>query len=271
VEVQGKVSRVDPAAKVIVLDDGRVFTLTDRTVILVNGQPTSGAGLAPGTWVVVRDAEPSATGGHAAATSGDLTMTVQAPQPSVTVQVPQSKVIVQQPAPRIVVNQPPPEVTVAPAPAPQVSMAPAPAPEVTVQAPRAAEGAALPRQAQTAPGGQTVTAPAELSVTVQAPQPSVSVQVPQSKVIVQQPAPRIIVNQPPPEVTVAPAPAPEVIVERQAAAAPAASPALQAAPPAAAPPAVVPAPRAVVVREPWCAGDWEANRGTNFGTCPSLP
>ena len=258
-DVQGTLVRVDPVAKVIMLDDGRTLTMTDRTMILVNGQPIAATRVIPGTLVLVRDAEPAARASDA------LTMTVQAPQPTATVQIPQTKVIVQQPAPRIVVNQMPPQVVVAPAPAPQVSLS---------------GGSGIEGPATGMQQTRVTSTPDDLTMTVQAPQPTATVQIPQTTVIVQQPAPRIVVNQMPPHVVVAPAPAPHVVVERRAAAAPdpAASPALRVTPSVAAsrtPARAVTTTRAHPdpARTPniWCAGDWDPGRGTNFGICSARP
>jgi hypothetical protein len=56
---RGTVSRVDPQANVIVLEDGRMFRITPHTTVFVNNQPiTSGTvTLSPGVPIVIRSGE----------------------------------------------------------------------------------------------------------------------------------------------------------------------------------------------------------------------
>lgn len=53
--ITGTVVRVDPPAKVIMLDDGRMFQATGQTAILVNNQPMQLVAVQPGTRVVLRE------------------------------------------------------------------------------------------------------------------------------------------------------------------------------------------------------------------------
>jgi hypothetical protein len=56
--VTGTVVRLDPAANVIILDNGQMYQATPQTVFLVNNQPTNFAAIAPGTPVVVQYGQP---------------------------------------------------------------------------------------------------------------------------------------------------------------------------------------------------------------------
>ena len=64
IDATGTVARVDPATGTIALQDGRVLTATDRTVVW---QSTSVQSLQPGTQVLVRGATPSGFESGAAA------------------------------------------------------------------------------------------------------------------------------------------------------------------------------------------------------------
>src|SRR4051812_11736087 len=56
--VTGTVVRMDPAANVIVLDNGTMYQTTPQTVFLVNNQPTTFGRIAPGTPVVIQYGQP---------------------------------------------------------------------------------------------------------------------------------------------------------------------------------------------------------------------
>lgn len=56
--VTGTVVRLDPAANVIVLDNGQMYQATPQTVFIVTNQPTNFAAIAPGTPVVVQYGRP---------------------------------------------------------------------------------------------------------------------------------------------------------------------------------------------------------------------
>jgi hypothetical protein len=56
-DARGKVIRVDPGHNVVVLDDGRMYRLTPRTVVLVDNQPAALGTLQPGSVVMLRQAE----------------------------------------------------------------------------------------------------------------------------------------------------------------------------------------------------------------------
>lgn len=61
-EIGGTVVRVDPAERVIVLDDGGMFRLTEDGAVPVDGRPAELARLEPGTRVVIHAAEPVTLG-----------------------------------------------------------------------------------------------------------------------------------------------------------------------------------------------------------------
>jgi hypothetical protein len=54
----GTVTRIDQPAQVIIFQDGRMYRVTPSTVLLANNQPVAYTALQPGTYVVVRSAEP---------------------------------------------------------------------------------------------------------------------------------------------------------------------------------------------------------------------
>lgn len=56
--VTGTVARVDPGAGVVVLNDGRMFQTSSRSVMMVNGQPVTLDTLQPGTPIVLHSAAP---------------------------------------------------------------------------------------------------------------------------------------------------------------------------------------------------------------------
>lgn len=56
--VTGTVVRLDPAANVVILDNGQIYQATPQTVFLVNNQPTNFAAITPGVPVVVQNAQP---------------------------------------------------------------------------------------------------------------------------------------------------------------------------------------------------------------------
>jgi len=56
----GTVTRIDQPARVVIFDDGRMYRVAPRTVVLVNDQPMMYTTLQPGTRVVVRGGEPVA-------------------------------------------------------------------------------------------------------------------------------------------------------------------------------------------------------------------
>jgi hypothetical protein len=57
-EISGVVVRVDQPARVIVLEEGRMFRLTGDNVVFVDNQPVMLDTLQPGSPVVIRSAEP---------------------------------------------------------------------------------------------------------------------------------------------------------------------------------------------------------------------
>ena len=54
---QGKVLRIDPAANVVVLEDGTMYRMVPDTVILVEEKPVTFDALEPGILVVIRSGE----------------------------------------------------------------------------------------------------------------------------------------------------------------------------------------------------------------------
>jgi hypothetical protein len=54
----GTVTRIDPPARVVIFDDGRMYRVMPNTVLLANNQPVMYTTLQPGTYVVVRSGEP---------------------------------------------------------------------------------------------------------------------------------------------------------------------------------------------------------------------
>src|SRR5204862_1922363 len=55
---RGKVVRMDPDARVVVLDDGRMFRMAPDTVFLVEEKPVTFETIRPGASVVIRSGEP---------------------------------------------------------------------------------------------------------------------------------------------------------------------------------------------------------------------
>lgn len=53
----GRVVRVDPQSRVVVLEDGRMYRVTPNTVLVVDNQPAQIATLAPGQRVTVQSGE----------------------------------------------------------------------------------------------------------------------------------------------------------------------------------------------------------------------
>jgi hypothetical protein len=56
-DYKGKVTRLDPAAKVVILDDGRMYRLVPNTVVIVEEKPVQFEALKPGASVVIRSGE----------------------------------------------------------------------------------------------------------------------------------------------------------------------------------------------------------------------
>ena len=56
-DYKGKVVRLDPGAKVVVMDDGRMFRVAPDTVFIVEEKPVQFDTLKPGTAVVIRSGE----------------------------------------------------------------------------------------------------------------------------------------------------------------------------------------------------------------------
>ena len=56
-DVTGRIERIEPDQRVLVLSDGRMYRITPSTVVYVDRQPVTLAGLTPGQNVVIRSGE----------------------------------------------------------------------------------------------------------------------------------------------------------------------------------------------------------------------
>jgi methyl coenzyme M reductase subunit C len=56
-EFKGKVVRLDPAAKVVIFDDGKMYRMVPNTVVIVEEKPVTFETLRPGASVVIRSGE----------------------------------------------------------------------------------------------------------------------------------------------------------------------------------------------------------------------
>lgn len=84
----GTVVRIDPQSKIVVLDDGRMYRVTQSTVLVVDNQPAQITALVPGQRVMIQSGEVVALrGGQYVAVSPSTTVVAQAP-PTVVTQVP---------------------------------------------------------------------------------------------------------------------------------------------------------------------------------------
>jgi preprotein translocase subunit YajC len=54
----GTIVRIDPQSSVVMLDDGRMYRVTQGSVVLVDNRPATFATLRPGERVVIQSAEP---------------------------------------------------------------------------------------------------------------------------------------------------------------------------------------------------------------------
>ncbi len=84
----GTVVRIDPQSKVVVLDDGRMYRVTQNTVLVVDNQPATITALVPGQRVMIQSGEVVALrGGQYIAVSPSTAVVTQAP-PTVVAQAP---------------------------------------------------------------------------------------------------------------------------------------------------------------------------------------
>lgn len=85
--VTGTVVRLDPAANVVMLDNGMMYQVTPQTLFLVNNQPTNFAAIAPGMPVVVQYGQPVMfrDGRYVAMAPPAPATTVVVPAPATTV------------------------------------------------------------------------------------------------------------------------------------------------------------------------------------------
>ncbi len=88
----GTVVRIDPQSKVVVLDDGRMYRVTQNTVLVVDNQPAPITALVPGQRVMIQSGEVVALrGGQYIAVSPPTAVVVPAP-PTVVAQAPATAV-----------------------------------------------------------------------------------------------------------------------------------------------------------------------------------
>jgi hypothetical protein len=84
----GTVVRIDPQSRVVVLDDGRTYRVTQSTVLVVENQPAPITALVPGQRVMIQSGEVVALrGGQYVAVSPSTAVVAQAP-PTVVTQAP---------------------------------------------------------------------------------------------------------------------------------------------------------------------------------------
>ena len=83
----GTVVRIDPQSKVVILDDGRMYRVTDNTVLVVDNQRAPFTALMPGQRVVIQSGEVVALRGgqYVAVNPGTAVVT---PAPPVVAQAP---------------------------------------------------------------------------------------------------------------------------------------------------------------------------------------
>jgi hypothetical protein len=80
----GTVVRVDPRAKVVLLDDGRMYRVTPSTVLVVDNQPTAFTALVPGQRVAIQSGEVvTVRGGQYVAVTPAPPVVAQTPGPVV--------------------------------------------------------------------------------------------------------------------------------------------------------------------------------------------
>ena len=79
----GTVIRVDPQSKVVILDDGRMYRVTDSTVLVVDNQRAPFAAVSPGQRVMIQSGEVVALrGGQYVAVNPPPAVVAQAPAPT---------------------------------------------------------------------------------------------------------------------------------------------------------------------------------------------
>ena len=133
---RGRFVRYDPAAQVIVHDDGRMYRVTPSTVVLLDNRPVSYTAVQPGQVIVVRAAQPVVYQNGLYTAVGPSGAPEAPPSSYAT---PSSTVVVTPPpAPETVVAPPPPATVVTPAPPPATTVVPAPSTTTVVTAPPAA-------------------------------------------------------------------------------------------------------------------------------------
>jgi hypothetical protein len=88
----GTVVRLDPQSRVVILDDGRMYRVTQNTMLVVENQPATFATLVPGQRVTIQSGEVVALrGGQYVAVSPSTTVAVPSvppPQGAVVAQAP---------------------------------------------------------------------------------------------------------------------------------------------------------------------------------------
>jgi hypothetical protein len=93
----GTIVRLDPQSRIVVMDDGRMYRVTQNTVLVVDNRPTAFTALVPGQRVTIQSGEVVALhGGQYVAVAP-----APAPQPAIVTPAPapQPTVVAQAPAP----------------------------------------------------------------------------------------------------------------------------------------------------------------------------
>ena len=83
----GTVVRIDPQSRVVVLDDGRMYRVTQNTVLVVDNQPATITALVPGQRVMIQSGEVVTLRSGQYIAAGPSAVVAQAP-PTVVTQVP---------------------------------------------------------------------------------------------------------------------------------------------------------------------------------------
>ncbi|HEX2437155.1 MAG TPA: hypothetical protein VHT71_02525 [Methylomirabilota bacterium] len=89
----GTIVRIDPQSRVVLMDDGRMYRVTQNTMLVVDNRPTAFTALAPGQRLTIQSGEIVALQG------GQYVAVSAAPQPTVVTPAPAPTVVAQAPAP----------------------------------------------------------------------------------------------------------------------------------------------------------------------------
>ena len=80
----GTVVRIDPQSRIVVLDDGRMYRVTQNTMLVVDNQPATITTLVPGQRVMIQSGEVVTFRGGQYVAVGPSAVVAQAPPPVVT-------------------------------------------------------------------------------------------------------------------------------------------------------------------------------------------